>query len=222
MLDLPRAVTVYLPPSQPTDHPLPVVFAADGQMVPDLACSLESSTLFGGLPPVALVGVHYSRSPATNGPGSDGRNREYVYGTDDDAYISHESFFMSTVISWAESRFPISREPADRAVFGASSGASFATAASRRHPSVFGAVIAFSHAFDGLDSTVESGMTGTHFYLMYGDGEAYVDETTKAVASTVRSSGGTATVGTWNGGHDSDAWKSEFPTAVEWFLNVTR
>lgn len=213
-----RAVTVYVPPPQSDDHRWPVVFAADGEDTPRLACSLEASARSGQAPLVVIVGVHSSRSPATAGFGTSGRSREYVYSLDDAAYAAHEAFFTETVIPWAESRFPISHERAKQAVFGMSNGASFATVVSRRHPSLFGSVIAFSHALERLGSAAGTDLTDTRFYLMYGDQEVYVDENTEAVANAVRSSGGTATVATWSGGHDFAVWMAEFPAAVAWFV----
>ena len=194
------------------------MFATDGQYTPLLACSLETSVLLGESPPVVIVGVHASRSPATDEFGSSGRSREYVYGFDDDAYAAHEAFFIEAVIPWAESRLPISRERAKRAVFGMSNGASFATAVGRRHPSLFGSVIAFSHAIDGLGAVADTDMTDARFYLMYGDQEMYVNENTEAVAEVVRSRGGDVTVATWSGKHDFWSWMAELPAAVAWFV----
>lgn len=149
--------------------------------------------------------------------GTDGRTREYVYGTDTEAYTAHEAFFLETVIPWAESRFPISRDRAERAIFGVSNGAAFSTSASRQHPSLFGAVIAFSHAFDGLGWTAGEDLSGVRFYLKYGDQEAYVDETTESVGRIARLRGGDVFIGTWTGGHDPASWGAEFPAAVAWF-----
>ena len=217
-----RAVTVYLPPSQPGDHRWPVVFVADGQWTSYLACSLENSARSGDAPLVVIVGMHASETPATAGFGSSGRSREYIYGFDNATYAAHETFFTETVIPWAESRFSISHERVKQAVFGMSNGASFATSVGRRHPSLFGSVIAFSHAIDGLGASENTDMTDTRFYLMYGDQEAYVDENTEAVADVVRLHGGDVTVETWNGGHDFETWMAEFPAAVAWFVGNGR
>lgn len=219
-LDVPgsrRAVSVYLPPSEASARLLPVVFLADGQMTRGLACRIDPLVANGALAPVVLVGVHSSTSRGTDEPGMDGRAREYLFGRDAEAYAAHEAFFVETVIPWAESRFPVSRDRAERAIFGVSNGASFSTTLSRRHPSLFGSVIAFSHAFDGLGSAPED-MSLVRYYLMYGSREAYVDENTESVATLVRSRGGTAVVGTWNGGHDAASWGAEFPSAIAWFL----
>ena len=212
-----RAVSVYLPPSEASAGPLPVVFLVDGQMTKGLACRIDPLVVSGALAPVVLVGVHSSRSRGTGGSGTSGRAREYLIGRDAEAYAAHEAFFVETVIPRAESRLPISRDRAERALFGASNGASFATTLSRQRPSLFGSVIAFSHAVDGLGSAPED-MSAVRSYLMYGSQEAYVDENTESVAALVRSRGGTAVVDTWDGGHDGVSWEASFPSAVEWFV----
>lgn len=58
--------------------------------------------------------------------------REYLADLDSARYAAHKRFFLDEVVRWAEARYGVSAEPADRVVFGVSNGASSAVAMVRR------------------------------------------------------------------------------------------
>ncbi len=215
-----RAVTVYLPPAW-GGAPHRVVYLADGQQTEDYARVLEPAILDGRVPPVALVGLHNARD-RTPGSNVDGRAREYLVGVDSVRYAAHERFFLDEALPWAEARYGVSAEPADRAVCGFSNGASFAAATVRRHPEHFAAALAFSHAYDGLDAADDPDLAGRRFFLVAGRLEPSFVARERAVASAVAARGADVHQEVGVSGHDEAMWLGAFARAVGWAFDEAR
>jgi len=116
-----RQVTVYIP----ADPPEAVVFASDGQLIPQWGGVLEAAEA----PSTMIVGVHRLADETL-------RLHEYSPGFDPERFAAHEEFFIGDVRRWARSRFGVAL-PADRtAVFGVSAGGELALAMGLRHPDV--------------------------------------------------------------------------------------
>ena len=211
-----RAVTVYLPPARPAG-PLRVVYLADGQSTEAYARILEPAILAGRVPPVALVGLHSSgeRTPGSN---TDGRTHEYLVGVDSLRYAAHERFFLGEVLPWAERTHGVSPQPADRAVFGVSNGASFAAAMVRRHPERFAAALAFSHAHDGLDADDDPDLAGRRFAFVAGRLEPAFAARARTVAAAVAARGADVRQELRPSGHDEAMWQAAFTDALAWAL----
>lgn len=215
-----RAVTVYLPPVLGAG-PLPVVYLADGQSTEAYARVLEPAVLAGRVPPVALVGLHNAARERDPGSNVDGRSREYLVGLDSARYAAHERFFLGEVVPWAERTHGVSSDPADRAVFGFSNGASFAASMVRRHPERFNAALAFSHAYDGLDAADDPDLSGRRFFFVAGRLEPTFVARSKTIAGAVAARGADVHQEVHESGHDEAMWQAAFPAAVRWaFLNT--
>ena len=124
-----RPVTVYVPPEPPEA----VVFAGDGQLIPQWGGDLEAAAL----PPTMIVGAHRLADETL-------RLHEYSPGFDPERFAAHERFFVEEIREWVRSRFGVAL-PAERtAVFGVSAGGELALAIGLRHPDVYGAVFCAS------------------------------------------------------------------------------
>ena len=116
-----RQVTVYVPPGPPEA----VVFAGDGQLIPQWGRHLEAAEV----PPTMIVGAHH-----TDDDDEMARIREYSPSFDAERFEAHETFFVHEVRSWVRSRFGVAL-PAERtAVYGVSASGELALAMGLRHP----------------------------------------------------------------------------------------
>lgn len=211
-----RAVSVYLPPGHDPSGEAPVVYVADGQAVEGLARQIEPLILAGDVPSVVLVGIH-------SGPR---RGEEYTGIREDtgesDAqgaiYLSHERFFVSEVLPWAERTFGVSRQRERRVVYGFSNGSVFATAMALRHPDLFGAAIPFSCGV--CRAAVPERLPDVHprFYFLAGVLEPRFHQTTERTAAQLREAGFDAVFHERVSGHDSLMWDEAFPEALRWAL----
>jgi enterochelin esterase-like enzyme len=124
-----RQVTAYVPPVPPEA----VVFAGDGQLIPQWGRVLESADAA----PTMIVGIHRLDDEML-------RLHEYSPVFDADRFAAHEKFFVEDVRQWARLRFGVAL-PAERtAVFGVSASGELALAMGLRHPDVYGAVFCAS------------------------------------------------------------------------------
>lgn len=94
-----RQVTVYVPP----EPPQAIVFAGDGQLIPQWGRDLEAAA---GVPPTMIVGVHRASDEMQ-------RLHEYSPVFDESRFAAHEKFFVDDVRQWVRERFGV-QLPADR------------------------------------------------------------------------------------------------------------
>ena len=137
-----RAVSVWLPPDFDRSQTYPVVYLADGQTTAGFSAAIDGPITRGELPAVVLIGVH-----AANGD-DDPRSQEYLVTVNDERFAAHEHFFVEELPAWARANFNVTTDRAHVAVFGFSSGASYAVSLGVRHPEVYGTALAFSHGWD--------------------------------------------------------------------------
>ena len=207
----PRLIAAYRPPGHRTGIEYPVVYVADGRMVPSLATVLEPAILEGRVPPALLVGV------ANGGQaGEDIRSAEYLHGRHAERFEAHRTFFVETVARWAEAEHGASTSRRHRMVFGVSSGATFAVTMGLRHPERFGRVIAFSTGFvPVVPYSWPAGDVPPH-YLAAGTLEEGFRTATASWAAQVRQAGGECVHVEVVSGHDYRMWEGQFVEAVAW------
>lgn len=128
-----RLVTAYVPGAPPEA----IVFAGDGELIPQWAATLEAADV----PSTMIVGVHRLADETL-------RLHEYSPGFDPVRFAAHEAFFVEEVRRWVRANFKVAL-PAERtAVFGVSAGGELALALGLRHPDVYGAVFCASPGGD--------------------------------------------------------------------------
>lgn len=204
----PRPVALYLPPG--ATEGLPVVVQADGGGRA-YAEVVDAAIDDGRLPPVVLVGV-------PSGLVVDGENRrgqEYLAGLGHARFAAHERFVTGTVLPWAHDRMGGAPDPPGHVVAGCSNGAAWALTMARRHPDVFGAVLAFSLAGSGRR---ERPVAGVRHYLVAGTLEEHTREEARRYARAAEDAGCPVHHHERVAGHDFLSWVEEFPAALAWAL----
>lgn len=215
-LDSPREVSVYLPPDYAADHALPVLYLVDGQMMEGYAPLVEARILDGSLPPLLLVGVHAARElPETDDP----RGAEYLYGRAPDLFAKHEAFFSQELIAWAENVYGASTRREERAVYGLSNGAAFASYMSLHYPDIFGAAIVFSQGWTVDYIAPEDGL-GLRFYLQVGTLEPSFYRSTQAWRDVLLGYGVEVGYAERVAGHDAIQWQEGLPEALIWVFGA--
>lgn len=209
--DHPRRITVYRPPTFQYNVEHPVVYLADGHITPSLAAVLDAAIQNGRVPPTVLVGV------ASGGQdGDDIRNDEYLPGRHPERFESHRVFFTETVATWAQREHGASPDVRRRAVFGVSSGATFAVTMGLRHPDRFSRVLAFSlGVVPVVPWSWPEGNAPAH-YLAAGTLEEGFRKATASWAAAVGRAGGECVHVERVSGHDYRMWEREFVEAVAW------
>jgi enterochelin esterase-like enzyme len=195
-----RQVTAYVP----ADPPEAVVFAGDGQLVPQWGKALETAAG----PATMIVGAHRLADETL-------RLHEYSPGFDPDRFAAHETFFAGEVRRWARSRFGVAL-PAERtAVFGVSAGAELALAIGLRHPEVYGAVLCASPGAGYRPPGVMPGPL-PRVYLVAGTLEPFFLENAARWARALRDAGADVVLAERAGAHGGAFWREEFPLMVAW------
>src|SRR5215471_355810 len=87
-----RQVTVYVPPGPPEA----IVFAGDGQRIPQWGRLLERAHV----PSTMIVGVHGLADETL-------RLHEYSPGFEPERFAAHEKFFVDDVRGWVRARFGV-------------------------------------------------------------------------------------------------------------------
>jgi enterochelin esterase-like enzyme len=195
-----RQVTVYVPPVPPEA----VVFAGDGQLIPQWGGVLEAV----GVPPTMIVGTHRLDDEML-------RLREYSPVFDAERFAAHEKFFVEDVRHWVRSRFSVA-PPAERtAVFGVSASGELALALGLRHPGIYGAVFCAS---PGAGYRPPASMPDPlpRAYLVAGTLEPFFLENATRWADALRGAGADVVMTERAGSHGDAFWRDEFPLMVAW------
>ncbi|MFI4974163.1 MAG: alpha/beta hydrolase [Caulobacterales bacterium] len=195
-----RQVTVYLPP----DPPEAVVFAGDGQLIPQWG---EFVAAAGG-PSTMIVGVHRLADETL-------RLHEYSPGFDPKRFAAHEAFFVEDVREWTQSRFGVELPKERTAVFGVSAGGELALAIGLRHPDVYGAVFCAS---PGAGYRPPGVMPSSlpRVYLVAGTLEPFFHENATRWADALRDAGADVVMTERVGSHGDAFWRAELPLMVAW------
>jgi len=195
-----RPVTVYIP----RDPPQVVVFAGDGQLIPQWGGVLEAS----GVPPTMIVGAHRLDDETL-------RLQEYSPGFEPQRFAAHEQFFVEEVTRWVQSRLGVALPPERTAVFGVSASGELALAMGLRHPDRYGAVFCASPGGGYRPPAVmPSPLPGA--YLVAGTLEPFFLENANRWAVALRDAGADVVMTERVGAHGDAFWRQEFPLMVEW------
>jgi len=202
-----RQVTAYVPP----DFAEAIVFAGDGQLIPEWGGVLEAADL----PATMIIGAHRSDDETL-------RLHEYspgqstpAFAFEPERFAAHERFFVEDVRRWARARFSVVL-PADRtAVFGISAGGELALSMGLRHPDIYGAVLCASPgAGYRPPATMPRSLPRT--YLVAGTQEPFFLKNATRWADALRSAGADVVMVERLGSHGDAFWKEEFPLMVAW------
>jgi enterochelin esterase-like enzyme len=195
-----REVTAYVPLKSPEV----IVFAGDGQVLPQWGEDLERSDL----PPTMIVGVHRLADETQ-------RLHEYSPVFDAERFAAHETFLMDDVRRWTSSRFGVAL-PAERtAVLGVSAGGELALALGLRHPEVYGAVFCASPGA-GYRPPVVMPSPLPRVYLVAGTREPFFNENAKRWSDALENAGADVVMTSRNGSHGDSFWRTELPLMIAW------
>ncbi len=195
-----RQVTVYVPPV-PAEA---VVFAGDGQLIPQWGESFEAA----GVPPTMIAGAHRL-------PDEMQRIHEYSPGFEPERFAAHEKFFVEDVRAWVQARFGIGMPPGRTAVFGVSAGGELALAIGLRHPDVYGAIFCGSPG-GGYKPPGVMPSPLPRAYLVAGTREPFFRENATRWATALRDAGADVVMTERAGSHGGAFWREELPLMVAW------
>jgi len=195
-----REVTAYVPMKNPDV----IVFAGDGQLLPQWGEDLERP----GLPSTMIVGVHRPADETR-------RLHEYSPSFDAELFAAHETFLVDDVRQWTTSRFGIAL-PAERTgVLGVSAGGELALALGLRHPHVFGAVFCASPGAGFRPPEVMPSPV-PRVYLVAGRDEPFFYDNANRWAVALRDAGADVVLTERDGSHGGSFWREELPLMVGW------
>jgi enterochelin esterase-like enzyme len=195
-----RPVTVYVPKRSPDV----IVFAGDGQLLPQWGADLERADL----PATMIVGVHHPADETQ-------RLHEYSPIFEADRFAAHETFLVDDVRHWASSRFGVEL-PAERtAVLGVSAGGELALALGLGHPDVFGAVFCASPG-SGFRPPDVMPRPLPRVYLVAGRSEPFFFDNANQWAVALRNAGADVVMTERDGSHGDAFWRAELPLMVAW------
>lgn len=209
-LDERRGISVFFPPGIARRANYPILYCADGQLVPRFARRLNLAMKQRAVAPVVLVGVHSSTQH---------RSREYIDGANEQIFLAHERFFTDEVQRWAAAELSVSSPRASCGVFGVSNGGAFALSIAARHPETYGVVIAFSVAGgpDRVPPSAYCQQPNARYYLAAGTREKPFCRTVRAVANQLKKHGiDVACSERSAAGHKFSFWDSELVEALQW------
>jgi enterochelin esterase-like enzyme len=195
-----RQVTVYIP----RDPPKMVVFAGDGQLIPQWGGVLEAA----GVPPTMIVGAHRLEDETL-------RLHEYSPGFEPPRFAAHEQFFVEEVRRWVQTSLGVEL-PAERtAVFGVSASGELALAIGLRHPDLYGAVFCASPGAGYRPPGVMPSRL-PRAYLVAGTLEPFFLENANRWAVALRDAGAHVVMIERVRSHDDAFWREEFPLMLAW------
>jgi enterochelin esterase-like enzyme len=202
-----RQVTAYIPPAPPEA----LVFAGDGQLIPQWGADLEAAA---DVPPTMIVAVHRADDEAL-------RLREYSPALDPARFAAHEDFLVGDVRDWARRRFGVAPPAGRTAACGVSAGGELALAVALRHPDVFGAVFCAS---PGGGYRPPAAMPGQlpRAYLVAGTQEPFFRDNAARWAAALRDAGADVVMTERVGTHGGAFWREEFPLMVAWAFGPGR
>ena len=237
-----RTLRIYLPPGVPlgTRARFPVLILQDGQNVYDhpesqvgvswgVNTTLDHLIGAGRLPPVFVIAVDH-RGVDRLGDYLPWPSADLSHDARGDRYVA---FLVETLLPWAKEHLPISRDPQHTAVAGSSMGGLISLWAGLRHPTVFGAIGAFSPTVMAASRQMFRAWTrhfgGQHVYLDAGAHEHFdaggrhydYGGTVRDFAHHLRHLGyrdDLKVVLEPHGGHDEPSWRRRFPEAICWLL----
>jgi pimeloyl-ACP methyl ester carboxylesterase len=195
-----RQVTVYAPPEPPET----VVFAGDGQLIPQWGGVLEAV----GLRATMIVGAHRLDDEMA-------RIHEYSPGFDPERFSAHEKFFVEDVRRWVRSRFGVDLPAQRTAVCGVSASGELALAIGLRHPDVYGAIFCASPG-GGFRPASELPPVLPRTYLVAGTAEPFFHQNAARWAKALANAGGDVVMTERAGTHGDPFWQEEFPLMVAW------
>lgn len=195
-----RPVTVYLPPEPPEV----VVFAGDGQLIPQWGEFLAAA----GGPSTMIVGMHRAADEML-------RLHEYSPGFDPQRFAAHEAFFVGDVRAWTQRRFGVQLFKERTAVFGVSAGGELALAVGLRHPDLYGAVFCAS---PGAGYRPPSVMPSPlpRAYLVAGNQEPFFQANAARWAKALHAAGAEVVIKERDGSHGDPFWRAELPLMIAW------
>jgi enterochelin esterase-like enzyme len=195
-----RDVTVYVPPGRPEV----VVFAGDGQLIPQWGADLEAADV----PATMIVGAHRLGDEML-------RLHEYSPGFDPERFSAHEEFFVEDVRRWVRSRFDVDLRAERTGVFGVSASGELALAMGVRHPDIYGAVFCASPGGGYRPpDPLPSPMPRT--YLVAGTLEPFFLENAARWARALDDGGADVVMTERAGSHGGAFWREELPLMVAW------
>jgi enterochelin esterase-like enzyme len=195
-----RQVTVYVPPARAEA----VVFAGDGQLIPQWGESLEAADVL----PTMIIGVHRLSDEMQ-------RLGEYSPGFEPERFAAHEEFFVEDVRGWVRARFGVAM-PAERtAVFGVSAGGELALAIGLRHPDVYSTIFCASPG-GGYKPPAVMPSPLPRVYLVAGTREPFFRDNATGWATALRDAGAEVTMTERIGSHGGAFWREELPLMVAW------
>jgi enterochelin esterase-like enzyme len=195
-----RPVTVYVPPV-PAEA---VVFAGDGQLIPQWGESLEAADG----PATVIAGVHRLSDEMQ-------RLHEYSPGFEPERFAAHEKFFVEDVREWVRARFGVAMPAGRTAVFGVSAGGELALAIGLRHPDVYSAIFCASPG-GGYQPPGVMPRPLPRAYLVAGTREPFFRENATRWATALREAGAGVVMTERAGSHGGAFWREELPLMVAW------
>jgi enterochelin esterase-like enzyme len=195
-----RPVTVYVP----AEPPEAVVFAGDGQQIPQWGGVLEAA----GVPSTMIVGVHRLADETL-------RLHEYSPGFDPERFAAHERFFVEDVRRWVRARFGVALPPGRTAVFGVSASGELALAIGLRHPEVYGAIFCASPG-GGYRPPGVMPNSIPRTYLVAGTLEPFFLQNAARWTDALRDAGADVVMKERPGSHGDPFWQEELPLMVAW------
>ena len=195
-----RQVTAYVPP----DPPRAVVFAGDGQMIPQWAEALEAADVL----PTMMVGAHRMDDEVL-------RLHEYSPAFDPVRFAAHERFFVEDVRRWAASFFDVALPTERTAVFGVSASGELALALGLSHPDVYGAIFCASPGAGYRPPGVLPHPV-PRTYLVAGTLEPFFLENARRWATALRDADADVVMTERVGSHGDVFWREELPLMVAW------
>lgn len=216
-----RREKIYLPAGYDAAAPHPLIVIHDGQdymAFADLRASLDNLIAAGDIPPVIAALIQ-----------TGDRMGEYPRGR------RHARFLVEELLATLRARHPISEDPRQRVLLGASLGAVASLSAAFRYPGVFGGLVLKSGSFildpaklaerphpvfQRVARLVEAlqrapGLPGTRAFISTGELEGLADEN-RALAEFLRARGVDVRFQSSWDGHHWHNWRDQLRDGLMW------
>ena len=204
-----RRLVIYLPPGYDAAEHYPVVYLADGDVLPAYAGAIEGAIVSGRIRPVVVAGL----APGMRDPGM--RAREYLVGRSTPRYRGQTHFVFDEAMPFVESKYAASDRPPDRMLAGFSDGAGWALSMGLRNSDRVGTVAALSlgwiAAADGVGSDDRP-----RLYLAAGYLEPDFYRVTAQAARRAQGSAAPLLFESFASGHVLVAWQTMLLDALAW------
>lgn len=218
-LDAERRVWVYTPPHFDPARKHGIVLLFDGQVQDTLRLTtiLDNLISDGQIPPV--IGLFVDSIGSFTRMGDLGLS---------DAFID---FLRDDLLTWARGRLPLSDDPSDNVVTGASLGGLTTSFVALRMPEVFGNALPLSgsYFFERDDEKewllaryAEADTITNHFYMEVGAYEDLLVPGNRQLRDTLLEKGCDVTYHEYNGGHDAVGWTGSLVRGLPLLLGKGR